>query len=276
MTNKFLEMQLQIALDATFPDASERSKFPKWYTDLDVVLAKTSERSIIKQPMDAKQYRQILIGVNWSSLDAIDVCYKAIYGSGQRLAAEPIYLGQDNQIFYYLQPQMVFIDSQQDLKEDAKAHPYILEMRPSTGRTVPFRFGFCLGTLKYAYSTSVSSEPLRLTMTPFHVYLDVEPDLKDIWIVFSTEYLNELNEEVELDSQTNVWEHLPSPQNGRDIFRAMKVSDLDRLFKPDQQQPFFSQRIGGQGFGTLLRPWVAELSKVAEATKRGGSSSSTP
>ena len=217
--------------------------------------------------MDTRTYQHILTNVDWSSLDTIDAGYKSLYGSGQRLVAEPIYLGQDNRILYYLQPQLVSIDSQHDLKEDVKLHPYILGMRYSTERSVPFRYGFCLGTLRYTYSKSVASKPLGLTMTPFLVYLDVESKLKDVWIAFSTECLSNLNEEVQLVSQTNVWEHLPSPQNGRDIFRAMKISNLDSLFKPDQQQPFFNQLIGGHGFDTLPRPWAADLSKVTEAMK---------
>lgn len=74
-------------------------------------------------------------------------------------------------------------------------------------------------------------------------------------------------DDVDLDSQTNVWEHLPSPQNGRAIFKAMKITNLQKLLIPDQRQPFFNQRIGGQGSEVLRRPWVVEKSAVAKTVE---------
>ncbi|KAL8787468.1 MAG: hypothetical protein Q9195_007760 [Heterodermia aff. obscurata] len=258
------EKLVKTTLETTFPEGNERQQFLKWYIGLDASLSKNSEISTLRPPMEVAQYRKILESVNWSSFDDIEKCYAALHGSGQKILAEPIYLGQDNQVLYYLSPRRVFTDTSQDLKEDADVHPYYLEMRPVTGRVTPLRFVFCLGVLEYVYDKFVEPKASNMTTTPFHVYLDVQSSSNDIWIVFSTIFRDEFGNDVDLDSQTNVWEVLPSPQNGRAIFRAMKITNLQKLFTPDQKQPFFNQRIGGEGFEVLLRPWVVDKGVVTK------------
>ena len=273
MADEILESLMQALLDSTFPDASEKSNFLKWSTDLDVAMVEATEESLPKRSLDPEQYQRILMSVDWSSVGSIEGCQSALYELTHTVPAKPICLGQDHRISYYFQPQMVWTNSGQDLSEDADVHPSILEMRPTTGWKVPFKYGFCLGTLEYSYTVFAYEDPHRLFTTPFHIYLDVQSISKDIWIVLATVYFDELMEEVEVDPQSNVWDLLPSPQDGRAVFRAMKITSLDRFSKSDEQQPFFDQRIGGQGFDLLLRPWVVEKDTVVKALKRRRSSS---
>jgi hypothetical protein len=196
----------------------------------------------------------------------MDKFYSTLFSAGHSQAGSPIYLGQDNGVLYFLQPEIVSLNELNYLDDPRKSHPYIIEMQTVTRQQPPFRYGFCLGTLRYTYQESGGSSgggdtksPARL---PFHVYLDVGSADKDIWIVFTTSFLDSMGEPVPLGARTNPWDYLLSPQTGRQFYRAFKINKLGKLFTPDQNQPFFNQAIGGNGFQTLLLPYAADKDEV--------------
>ncbi|KAL8718284.1 MAG: hypothetical protein Q9225_004562 [Loekoesia sp. 1 TL-2023] len=257
-------------LEKAFPlatKADDRRAFLKWYTGLEAAATKISEETSVQAPMDTGRYKTALNAVDWTSLDSIDKFYTALYEQGTRIGADPVCLGQDNGFYYYLQPELAFIDAKSNLAGDANAHPYIMQMGAATAAAVPFKYGFCLGTLRYVRESSARQTPLRLTWTPFHVYLDVQSASKDVYIVFQTSILEEKGVKVPSDSNLNVWDYLPSPQNSRPIYQAFKFTTLPELFKQDQSQSFFNQSIGGYGFLTPLTPWVAGKETVIQDLK---------
>ena len=221
-----------------------------------------------RQPLTFKQYQSALIGIDWTSPDPTAALNEAMYKSSKTYGAEPIYLGQDNTYLYYLQPEMLFLQTQNDLNTRAREHPSVLEMRSVDGTTPPpFTYSYCLGTLYYRWDKAPTSTPLKLNVTPFHIYLDVVS--LAIWMVFDINFKDELGEEVPLAKSSNAWESLPSPQNGRDLFKALKLMGEGDLSKIDQQRSFFSSNVMATAFKEYLQPWVVDRDAVKKAVADG-------
>ncbi|PVH93257.1 hypothetical protein DM02DRAFT_662133 [Periconia macrospinosa] len=203
----------EAALDLAFPRPAkdeERTKFLAWYAGLRIIEMQTADL-MAKEPIDSAKYRQALQSVeDWSSMEQMDKLYSTLFSQGHSQAGSPIYLGQDNGVLYFLQPEIVGLNEGNHLDNPQKSHPYIVEMQTVTREQVPFRYGFCLGTLRYAFQEGGGSSgggdtkpPARL---PFHVYLDVGSADKDIWIVFATSFIDSNGEAVPLDARTNPWD----------------------------------------------------------------------
>ena len=144
---------MKAMLETTFPEENEQKAIHTWYIGLDAFVSKASDISTFKPPTEISQYQNILDTVNWGFFSDMEEYYAALHGSGHKTIAEPIYLGQDDPVLYYLSPRQVFPDTSEDPKEDADVHAYILEMRPVTGGFAPFRFGFWLGDLEFVYDS---------------------------------------------------------------------------------------------------------------------------
>jgi hypothetical protein len=258
-----VEQLFQSTITASFPEETERQQFLQWAVSLDADLLRFDDQTSIKAPLDIPGYKNALAKVDWSSTDSVSKFHSGLYGLSRQVAADPVYLGQDNKILYYLRPEVPCLDAEQDLDPSAPQHPYVMEMRSVNGISPPFKYGYCLGTLHYVDDGFTGRSPLPLNDTPFLVYLDVCS--KDVWILFVTDYRDEQGDKVPLNSRSNVWEHLPSPQSGRELFKAMKISTLDKLFQTDQLHPFFDPYARASVFDVLLQPWAADQNAVKSA-----------
>ncbi|KAK2688573.1 hypothetical protein QWA68_012713 [Fusarium oxysporum] len=260
-------------LIATFPDEAERREFFQFLANEGSAQHKVNEAKITKRPLSVAEYINTVTGVDWSSAESVSSAHNKLYGFGQHYAADKVFLGHDNKIYYYLQPEKPFVDAENDLNPDVDAHAYVLEMRSEDGQQPPFQYGYCLGSLKYVYLSRNNEATASPHSTPFHVYLDVSG--KGVWIVMVADFQNENGDTVPLDRQSIAWDHLPSPQNSRDLFKVMKVSDLDKLQSVPLDHSFFNGRAQSMTFDGLLKPWMAAQSDVTRAAGRGGGPSSS-
>ncbi|MCJ1418413.1 hypothetical protein MMC32_004760 [Xylographa parallela] len=99
-------------------------------------------------------------------------------------------------------------------------------------------------------------------------------------MVFVTDFEDELGDPVPLTMGSNAWESLPSPQNGMDLFKAIRVVGERYLATIDQQRSYFSASVMATAFHILLQPWSADQDAVKQAVAAGqrpvdGSSRST-
>ena len=191
--------------------------------------------------------------------------------SSSKNGAEPIRLGIDQEYCYYLQPERCFQPTRRDPNMKEAEHPSVYEMRSVVTRApAPFKFGYCLGLLCYRWIKAPDTAPLKLTALPFHVYLDVVSDV--IWMVFSPNFKDELGEEVPLGGVSNIWESLPSPSQGRQDFKAIRLVDSKSLLGASQSKnyPLLTREVMATVFDTLLQPWIASRSEVMKAVAAKG------
>ena len=249
-----------------FLDSTERMAFLNWFSKMAYLESLAEEERAAKEPMlDNGQYRDALLSVDWSSTDSIDEFDYQLRGIRVDRWAEPICLGRDHAFLFYLDPQSAPDMSQTDLESGVHEHPFVIEMRAVNKANPPFKFGFELGRLSYLHMKDARKSPLRLFETPFIIYLDVVSGW--LWMVFNTYFWDnsDLEESVQLEPESNAWEYLPSPQNDRPSFKAMRIMNMKDLGMHDQRYSFFNRRTLPSAFDTLLVPWSAKESQVQTA-----------
>ena len=242
--------------------------FLKWYTDQAASSFRTEDsRYQTEQPVDVDSYRDTLLRVNWSSSSAIDDFSSGALGSSGRPGTLPIYLGTDNSYRYHLRTERMFLNAANDLPKDAEEHPSVMEMRNVDQTAPPFRYGFCLGCLDFAFEdpANTAGQSLVFHVTPFRIYLDVLSTSKAIWLVFDPRFQDILGEIVDLGPYSNTWQYLPSPQNGRDLFNAFKIMEAGDLGKTDEDHSFFENIDRGIISKVCLQSWVAARDDVEKA-----------
>jgi len=223
----------------------------------------------MSKSLDATSFRTSLEAVVWSDPSSTNRLVSDTYGGGLRAASDPIYLGTDNQIRYYLDTKLPVLSTERDLPDDTAAHPCVLEIRNFDGSTPPFQFGFPVGSLGYvAQETADTSKgALELHSTPFRVYLDVLG--RSLWLVLDSHYQDELGEDIDIPLRANPWDYMPSVQNGRNIFKAFMIQRVQDLGTTDDRHSFFEALFKNKSSTVDIRVFVASAASVEAALQRG-------
>ncbi|KAH7028814.1 uncharacterized protein B0I36DRAFT_363437 [Microdochium trichocladiopsis] len=262
------EATLQVALETLKPE--EQEAFLKWLSDW--TLWNTHRAVQRVEPLSNDQVQTVLVAVDWASPSSIADFERKVYGPGDRTGiSSPKYLGQDNSYRYYLELDLPLQDVRNDLRGGAVEHDSVVEMRSISGSKPPFQYGFRLGVLSYVFhSRSMESVDLEsLEKAPFFVYLDVVK--KGVWLVMTTSTEDELGVQIPLDERCNPWDHLPSPQNGRVLFKAMPIfRSIDEIWRVSEDHALFSPFALSSTFPAWLTPWLAEEGSVNTAIANAG------
>ena len=221
----------------------------------------------MEQTVNVDTYRDTLLRVDWSSSSHIENFSSRALGSSGRPGTLPIYLGKDNSYRYYLRTERMFLNAANDLSKDTEQHPSVVEMRNVDQTAPPFRYGFCLGCLDFAFEdpANTAGQSLVFHDTPFRIYLDVLSTSKAVWLVFDPNFQDNLGEIVELGPSSNTWQYLPSPQNGRDLFNAFKIMEAGKFGTTDENHSFFENIGRGKISKVGLQSWVAARDDVEKA-----------
>ena len=184
---------------------------------------------------------------------------------GHREPPEPVYLGFDSAMRYYLQSELVYNGVKTDLAKDKVEHPYITAFRAPSGTKQPFQYGFCLGSLKYT-CTSWSKKDggkERYEPLPWRVYVDVLTN--KLWIVLQLRQEDDLGNEILLDASADPWTYFPSQKNGRASFDVMPLMDRKALMSVDEKRSFFT--LDG-AVRAKMTEWAAPQDVVEAAVKK--------
>lgn len=240
--------------------------FLRWYTD-EAFRSIQQEDEMLERThtLNIDYYRSRLLSVNWSMTSNVADFASIALGSTQP-AAERIYLGKDHCYQYYLRSVDEYLSVAASSVKSVDEHPYIVEMRSMDQKRSPFRYGFFLGSLVYTVENSAETvQPPEPRSTPFRIYLDVLSKSKDLWIVFDPIIEDELGEITKVGPKANPWEYLPSSQNGRRLFHALKILEAGQIGKIDPKRDFFEYLRGGPVHTVSVRPYGADSKEVEKA-----------
>ena len=257
--------------------ADEKTAFFKWYNSVSLYNIQQRTAKMASPLPDKKAYQATVQGVKWDDDTSLSTFYNSLYRDRATFAAQPVYLGQDSSFRYYLRPERPTMDISNDLPQTIKDHMLVVQVRCADQNAVPFQYGFCLGTLGSVPQDTRGNYKLESIQShPFRIYMDVVTN--DIWILYTTLFLDQNGDEAQLSDGDNAWDQLPSPQNNREKFKSM------RLFKGAQGQSLwtvpetynlFSTDARASVKDSIAKPWTADKAKVnqavAAARGKGGS-----
>ncbi|KAF2118013.1 hypothetical protein BDV96DRAFT_407568 [Lophiotrema nucula] len=276
---KFLDAEAIIAKDTSGADdvidkaislfsKEEKAAFLRWSIRKSTLAAAAQHKKELgTTPMTMPEYSKLLGQVDFTPGNAKTV--RTFIDKARSLATkpapQPVFLGKDNDIYYYLKSEYPPINPQNDLKDGTTAHPYVLDLRSGSSARSNLKYVFILGTLVYFQNSQFrpAPNPPKYTPLPFRVYLDVLT--RKLWIVLDRFIINDFGVDDELDARADPWMFLPSPKLDRKSFDAIPIEDAKNLGNISQNQSPFRRMQEAER--TDLRPWAAAWDPVATALK---------
>ena len=235
-------------------DLSEKQLFITWYLSEHQKaedLIATEQQKLPR--LTAAEYITALKAIKFDDISSVAKFHDLTSELSYRPSAEPVRLGVQDKLQYFIQPQLDVFDMEFSTNEKTEdLHPYFVQFKSSIGTTPLIQFGLHLGMLQYTTESDTKGAFLR--KTPLHLF--VHPmqlpkfDAYSIWLVLDRTFNNEQAGLVKMAERENSWSWCGLKTTDRPpfdcirIFTGREVQASTEDFSNRQSELFNSKTLG--------------------------------
>ena len=158
--------------------------------------------------LTAAEYITALKAIKFDDIASVAKFHDLTSELSYRPSAEPIRLGVQDELQYFIRPQLDVFDMKYSTNEKTEdLHPYFVQFKSDIGTTPLIQFGLHLGMLQYTTESDTKAAFLR--KTPLHLFMHPVQLPKfgaySIWLVLDRTFNDEQTGLVKMAAQENAW-----------------------------------------------------------------------